>query len=132
MLRGIPFLENRKVGRIYQIAISVFYRYELHIKDFGNCVRRFFYQLPILISDIGITNEVLEITKKNKTTQIYKQRRKCAQDFQQVSKNDYQIYKKTMFEDCPTIFLYVLKYFDNKYRVRGSIFGHLFVVLHMF
>ena len=49
MLRGISFLENkkvcriyllenRKVGRIYQIWFSYFYSYEIHIQAFWNVI----------------------------------------------------------------------------------------------
>ena len=37
-----------------------------------------------------------------------------------------------LFKDAPRVFLYFVKYFGDKYRVRGSRFGHMLVVPKMF
>ena len=42
--------------------------------------------------------------------------------------SDFQVlrYENKLFKDAPIFFLYLLKYFRDKYGVRGSRFGHMF------
>ena len=68
--------------------------------------------------------QFLRIPKKyqNIENQKWKNRYTDLQYFQSFRFSDM----KNMFQGCSPMFLHFSKYFGDKYRVQGSIFGHIF------